>query len=174
MVQGYLLGVAGNSRPAVRAAGWTARILIGLALLVAGPGHDAAFAQGDRAACRLVAPQEWQDAPVEWIGPCTSGLAHGPGVAITRPPRGAQQNFFGNAVRGHLAEGVLDLPNGYKPARVKDDAFVALDDRNQIIAAFRVAANAARQVSARYRAAGDAKAARAYAEIAERLANQLD
>ena len=153
--------------------GWTVRLLVcvGLLLVPAGP---AAFARDDQPECRLTTPQEWRNMRVEWIGPCTGGLAQGAGVAIARPERGPQQNFFGNAVGGRLTEGVFDLQNGYKPARFKDGVFVPLDDRNQIIVAFRVAANAARQVSARYKAAKDLKAAKEYAETAERLANQMD
>lgn len=137
-------------------------------------GHIAAVADDRPAGCRVLAPESWQGVRIEWIGPCRGGLAHGLGVAIARADGRAQEAFFGDVVAGRMVEGVFDVPGGYRPARFNDGVPVPLDDRNQIINVFRVAANAASAVSNHYRAARDMKAARGYAEAAERLANQMD
>lgn len=124
--------------------------------------------------CRLAAPSSWRGWQIEWIGPCTRGAANGAGVAIAtaggRPP----ERFYGIVTSGEMTEGVFDIPDGYRPARFEKGEPVALDDRNQIIAAFRVAASAARDVSSRFKAARNTQAARDYAEAAEHLENQMD
>lgn len=152
----------------------TAGLLVGTALLGGLPLRQPALAESPAAVCRLVGPPEWQQARIEWIGACADGLATGPGVAIVRVEGQPPENFFGNAVAGKPADGVIELPGGYRPVRYKDGASQPLDERNDIIAAFRIAAKAGREVSSRYRAAGNTKAARDYAEAAERLENQMD
>ncbi|HJQ61000.1 MAG TPA: hypothetical protein VJ890_29115, partial [Vineibacter sp.] len=84
------------------------------------------------------------------------------------------EKFFGRVSVGRLEEGVFEVPGGYRPARFKDGADQPMDERNQIIAAFRIAASAARSASDRYRAARDMAASRTYAAAAESLANQMD
>ncbi len=155
-------------------AAWT--MVCAALLLAALPApHDAAARAQERPAdCRLAAPASWQGVSIEWLGPCAQGAAQGAGVAIARAAGREPERFFGTASAGQLAVGVFDLPDGYRPARFEKGAAVTLEDRNQIIAAFRTASDAARQVSARLKAAGKGDAARAYAEDAERLASQMD
>ncbi|MCW5745576.1 MAG: hypothetical protein KIT36_05180 [Alphaproteobacteria bacterium] len=125
-------------------------------------------------ACRVVAPQTWQGAEIQWIGRCNSGLAEGLGVAIARFNGQPQERFFGSVAAGKVVEGVIELPGGYRPMRFKGDAPLPLDERNQIIAVFRVASAAAQAARDRRRAAGDMPAAREFDDAAERLANQMD
>ena len=158
----------------------TARAMACAALLLAWPLVVADTASADDgvktrpANCRLSAPSSWRGLQVEWIGPCTNGAANGAGVAIARAAGQPPERFYGTVTAGQMTEGVFDIPDGYRPARFEKGEPVTLDDRSQIIAAFRVAASAARDVSSRFKAARNTQAARDYAEAAERLENQMD
>lgn len=165
--------LAASSRGAMRGVGrlvFAMAALCGLLIL----GHAAAIAQDRPASCRLAVPDVWQGAAPEWTGPCVNGAAHGLGVATARLAGGLTERFFGRVIDGHMNEGVFEVPGGYRPARFKDATMLSLDDRNQIIAVFRVAARAARDISDQYRTAGNTKAARDYAEAARSLASQMD
>jgi hypothetical protein len=133
-----------------------------------------AWAQDRPSACHLAAPDAWHGARIEWIGPCRSGHASGLGVAVARFDGRLHERFFGNVSAGNVVDGVFEVPGGYRPVRVKDRVEMPLDDRNQLIAVFRAASAAARAARDRYRAAGDMKAVRDYADAAERLASQID
>ena len=162
-----------------RAVG-AARVMACAALLLASPLVVTGTATADDtvktrpADCRLSVPPSWRGLQVEWIGPCTNGAANGAGVAVASTDGRQPERFYGTVSAGQMTEGVFDLPDGYQPARFEKGAPVTLDDRNQIIAAFRVAASAARDVSSRFKAAGNNAATRDYAEAAERLENQMD
>lgn len=151
-----------------------ATLLLACPLAVAGTANADDTVKTRPADCRLSVPSSWRGLQVEWIGPCTNGAANGAGVAVASADGRAPERFYGTVAAGQMTEGVFDLPDGYQPARFEKGAPVTLDDRNQIIAAFRVAASAARDVSGRFKAARNSAAARDYAEAAERLENQMD
>ncbi len=128
------------------------------------------------AACTVTTlPADWPAASARWDGECAGNVADGLGVL--KEVRGAQvmRLVFGRAAHGELQQGVLDLPEGgFMAGRFDHGQVVASDDRQTLIDAFNVAADAAGAVAARYESAGNGGSAQFYRLKERTLRNQLD
>ena len=142
--------------------------LAGHAALAAHPVADA------RTGCRVFVPEAWTRVSIQWHGACPGGLAAGPGALAARAGGKLQESFFGDMAAGRMTGGVFVDSGGFRPARFTEGEPEDTSDRNEIIAAFRTAANAARRASERFRASGNPESARYHARMAQRLENQMD
>ncbi|MDQ2668036.1 MAG: hypothetical protein M3Z05_18840 [Gemmatimonadota bacterium] len=129
--------------------------------------------------CRFERPEVWAAGTVSWIGNCRSGFANDSGVIVMVVKGAEPERFYGRVQDGHLRVGVLQSPNGFMAGTWVNGALAAAlaDDvaqRNALIAAFRVAANAATSASNSLAKKGDATASRYYAKQAKLLHEQID
>lgn len=124
--------------------------------------------------CRFQIPSDWQGYTAQWTGECRDKVAEGLGVLRMYDAGRFKTAFYGEMSRGKPVIGVIDVGGGYMAGRFTDGKLNETDDRNLTIRAFRVASDAAREASERFRRGGNEASARHYATVAERLANQLD
>ncbi len=129
--------------------------------------------------CRFERPEVWAAGTVSWIGNCRNGFADDSGVIVMVVKDAEPERFYGHVQDGHLRVGVLQSPNGFMAGTWVNGALAAAlaDDvaqRNALIAAFRVAANAATSASNSLAKKGDATASRYYAKQAKLLHEQID
>jgi hypothetical protein len=144
-------------------------------LLVASPSSWSAVPAVDRrTGCRLLVPDGWAGSTVHWTGACAAGLADGLGIAVTYPANGMRRTFFGRMAAGHMTEGVIEEPDGFRAGRYAEGEPAPTDDRQAIIVAFRVAAEAARAAGDLFRQQGNRDSADYYRRKAEQLAAQMD
>ncbi|ARM16408.1 hypothetical protein Bra5_PD00868 (plasmid) [Rhizobium phaseoli Brasil 5] len=126
--------------------------------------------------CKFVTPSSLTSGPTFWIGACLEGKASGQGMLRRRDGERAGAAFFGRLKDGIPEIGVIDLGDGFKAGRfssgdIGDEAAAEPQDR---IDAFRIAAEAARLVGAKYAAEKNAGSARHYEELAKTLELQID
>lgn len=114
---------------------------------------------------------------VKWEGECVDGKADGYGALRAYPRANSEDKnvliFFGKFRRGEPTLGVLDLPDGFQAGKVVRGEVTGFDDRDLAIEALEEATKAARQVSERLKAAGNAASAAFYEKKAKMLAIQL-
>lgn len=153
-----------------------AGVLLAL-LLAAGPGRaqEMAWSRDPATACRFVAPRSLEGGPVFWTGACPAGLAEGHGMLRRRDGARPGVAFYGAMQGGVPRIGVVDLDGGYRVGAFRDGEIGEGElDWPQRLAAFDAAVQAARAVSAAYRAQGNAASARHYEGVARQLAMQND
>jgi len=138
-------------------------------------GACAASLMTDRlSGCQIFVPDDWAGGTVRWTGACDRSMASGLGTAVRYVDGIQQATFFGDLTTGRMTRGVIEVAGGYQAGLFRNGEPVRTDDRNTIIAAFRVAAEAARAASARFQADGNTGSAAFYAAAAEALERQMD
>ncbi|MBB4293219.1 hypothetical protein GGE16_005304 [Rhizobium leguminosarum] len=141
----------------------------------AAPG-DLQWTQDPGSHCTFVAPVSLTSGPTFWIGACVDGKASGEGMLRRRDGDKAGAAFFGRMKDGVPEIGVVDLSEGYRAGSFSDGDIggqTESDPQNRIDA-FRIAAEAARLVGAKYAAEKNAGSARLYEELAKTLELQTD
>ncbi|WP_245442192.1 hypothetical protein [Rhizobium chutanense] len=141
----------------------------------AAPG-DRQWTQDPSSHCKFVAPASLSSGPTFWIGACVDGKASGEGMLRRRDGDKAGAAFFGRMKDGLPEIGVVDLTEGYRAGSFSDGDIggQAESDPQDQIDAFRIAARAARSVSAQYAAEKNSGSARLYEELAKTLEQQTD
>lgn len=141
--------------------------IVGALLILFGAG--AANAQ-----CAFIAPPDWSSATsIRWFGPCERGQASGSGVLRTYLNGKPGPAFYGRMANGTPRFGVIETETGFAAGNIVEGEAQA-KDRQVIIDAFRVAAQAARAASAKFKAENNAGSARYYAEKASQLDRQMN
>ncbi|EJZ18988.1 hypothetical protein NE852_29825 (plasmid) [Rhizobium sp. Pop5] len=137
---------------------------------------DLLWSQDPGSRCKFVAPSSLTSGPTFWIGACIDGKASGEGMLRRRDGDKAGAAFFGRMKDGVPEIGVVDLGEGYKAGSFRDGDIggQAESDPQERIDAFRIAAEAARLVGAKYAAEKNAGSARHYEELAKTLEQQTD
>lgn len=124
--------------------------------------------------CNFIAPPDWSSATsIRWFGPCERGVASGSGVLRTYLNGKPGPAFYGRMANGTPRFGVIETEEGFAAGNIVEGEAKA-KDRQVIIDAFRVAAQAARAASARFKTENNAGSARFYAEKANQLDRQMD
>ncbi|WP_458386400.1 hypothetical protein [Rhizobium pisi] len=143
---------------------------------IAAAAADLQWSQDPGSHCKFVAPSSLTSGPTFWIGACVDGKASGDGMLRRRDGDKAGAAFFGRMKDGVPEIGVVDLSEGYKAGSFSDGDIggQAESDPQNRIAAFRVAAEAARSVSAKYAAEKNAGSAHLYEDLAKTLEQQTD
>ncbi|KPH06595.1 hypothetical protein CO657_27635 (plasmid) [Rhizobium acidisoli] len=153
-----------------------AAIALAAALCSHVPADAAQWSQDPSSHCKFVAPVSLTSGPTFWIGACINGKASGEGMLRRRDGEQAGPAFFGRMKEGVPDIGVVDLPEGFRVGSFSGDDIggQAESDPQDRINAFRIAAEAARQVSAQYATEKNAGSARHYEELAKTLEQQTD
>ncbi|MDP1899968.1 MAG: hypothetical protein Q8K96_05895 [Rubrivivax sp.] len=157
---------------------------LGLALLLAlspygGPAQSSAPAgtlpSAGPAHCRFMPPAGFPQTRLNWSGACAQRLAQGSGALRAYAQGRVVRSFFGTFEAGQPLLGVVEVPDeGFIAGRFESGQRVDDGERNTLIQAFEAAAQAARELAAVYRKAGNRGSARYYEAKAEQLASQLD
>ncbi|OWV97205.1 hypothetical protein [Rhizobium sp. R693] len=155
---------------------------IGLVAILASAGlanaglKDHHWSEDPTSRCQFVAPASLTVGPAFWTGACVNGKASGTGMLRRGDGNRAGPAFFGQMKDGLPELGVIDLADGYRAGRFSgDDIASPAELEPQVrIDAFRIAAEAARQVSARYAAKNNAASAKLYDGIARTLELQIE
>jgi hypothetical protein len=128
-----------------------------------------------RSGCRFETPVSWDFTVFRWSGGCSAdGIADGYGVLRAYSNSKVVESYFGELRRGRLYVGVIETPSGYVAGKFVDGKPLGNQDRNDLIAAFNIAAKAARQMSEVFRRKGDKAAFHYYSEKARILQEQMD
>ena len=132
------------------------------------------WSQDPTTKCRFVAPRSLPAGPTYWTGDCPGGKANGLGMLRRRDGGQAGAAFYGEMRAGVPVIGTID-DDGYVVGKFADGDLVQDSLEPQVaIDSFRVAAKAARAVSARFRAQNNAGSAQLYAKVAEQLEMQVE
>ena len=124
--------------------------------------------------CNFIAPPDWSSATsIRWFGPCERGVASGSGVLRSYLNGKPGPAFYGRMANGAPRFGVIETEEGFAAGAFVEGEAKA-ENRQVIIDAFRVAAQAARATSARFKTENNAGSARYYAEKASQLDRQMD
>lgn len=150
-----------------------------IALFVAATATSAAgglsWSQDPGTKCRFVAPRSLTAGPTYWLGACPGGKAAGLGVLLRRDGGKAGAAFYGELRDGVPVIGAINVDGGYVVGKFSGGDLVQGDLQPQVgIDSFRVAAKAARAVSARFQAQKNAGSARFYAQAARQLDQQIE
>jgi len=147
---------------------WNRPSLIAFALLCA--LSPSAFA-----ACTIATPADWSAGSARWDGECTGNTANGLGVLKEQQGAAVKRLFYGRVENGELAEGVIEVPEqGFVAGRFEHGRVLASDERQTLIAAFEVAAQAAAAAAERFTQAGNSASATFYRSKEQALREQLD
>ncbi|PSJ36822.1 hypothetical protein [Allosphingosinicella deserti] len=139
------------------------------------PVPGSAWSQDPATGCRFVRPASLTEGPTHWAGACRSGKADGLGMLRRRDGGASSAAFYGELRDGVPAIGVLDLADGYVVGRfVNGDIGTRDTEWQERLDSFRVAARAARAVSARYAAQKNPRSAAFYKRVAETLDMQIE
>ena len=131
---------------------------------------------GDPAShCEFVSPLSLTVGPTYWTGACPGNKASGLGMLRRRDGDRAGPAFYGQMRAGVPVIGVIDdegyrvgaFSNGDIGGDTQQEPQVGLD-------AFRLAAEAAREVAGRYARDGNAASARHYEAVAKQLEDQVE
>lgn len=158
----------------------TVAIALAAALCLHGPvgaaAGDRQWSQDPGSHCKFIAPASLTSGPTFWIGACINGKASGEGMLPRRDGERAGPAFLGRMKEGVPEIGVVDLADGFRAGSFSGDDIggQAESDPQDRINAFRIAAEAARQVSAQYVAEKNPGSARHYEELAKTLELQTD
>lgn len=128
------------------------------------------------AACSVTTPPEgWSASALRWDGDCTGGLANGLGVLKEQQGTTVQRSFFGRVDNGELSLGVIDTPEqGFSAGHFAEGRVQSSDERQVYIDAFKVAAQAAGAVAARFEQAGNSASGQFYRGKEQAFQQQLD
>ncbi|WP_075856895.1 hypothetical protein [Rhizobium hainanense] len=151
--------------------------IIGVSTSTALAGSEAIEWSKDPATlCEFVAPESLTKGPTFWTGACVNGKASGTGMLRRRDGNRGGPAFFGQMKNGLPQLGVIDLGSGYRINTSRDsDIRASAETEPQIrIDAFRVAADAARQIGAKYAAEKNTASAQYYNTIAKTLELQIE
>lgn len=165
----------GDAAPARLLGGVMALALLGTP--AAGQsGGGFAWSQDPATRCQFVAPASLTPGPTTWSGACPGGKASGLGMLRRRDGARAGFAFYGELREGVPRIGVVDFGGGYQAGMFENgDIGLAAEIAPQVrIDAFLAAARAARAVSARYSAEGNAASARHYEAVAKTLEQQIE
>jgi len=129
--------------------------------------------------CRFQRPAVWVGGRAEWLGGCQKGFADGSGVIVNRVEGAEPERFYGQLESGSPSFGVLQTSGGFMAGRWHHGTLVAplpddMAQRNVLIDAFRVAADAATAASNAFAKKGDAESSKFYATQARTLDDQMD
>lgn len=147
------------------------KIILAMLTAVALAGVPPAHAKDKCAAQPL---QGWTEAGLQWLGPCSGGVANGLGVLKYYADGALKESFYGEVKKGEAVFGVVDSAGGFVAGKFTHGAVVDTSDRNVLIHAFDIGSKAARSASDAFRKSGNAGSAEHYRAVAERLANQMD
>ncbi|CAH0145489.1 MULTISPECIES: hypothetical protein [Agrobacterium] len=141
----------------------------------AGP-EDHHWSKDPASHCAFVVPASMTEGPAFWTGACVDGKASGIGMLRRRDGGRAGAAFLGKMRNGLPEIGVVDLGDGYRAGKFSDgDIGGEAELEPQLrIDAFRIAADAARQVSAKYAAEKNEASAQLYGTMAETLEAQIE
>lgn len=128
------------------------------------------------AACSVTTPPEsWAANALRWDGECTDGLANGLGVLKEQQGTTVQRSFFGRVEKGELVLGVIDTPDqGFSAGQFTQGRVQPTDERQVLIDAFEVAAQAAGAAATRFEQAGNKASAQFYRGKEQTFHQQLD
>ncbi|MGY5776473.1 hypothetical protein [Rhizobium sp. LEGMi135b] len=137
---------------------------------------DPVWSQDPVSHCKFVAPASLTNGPAFWTGACLDGKASGAGMLRRRDGNRVGPAFFGRMKNGLPEIGVVDLGDGYRAGTFSDnDIGGRAELEPQVrIDAFRIAAEAARNVSAKYAAEKNSASAQHYDGIAKTLELQIE
>ena len=129
--------------------------------------------------CRFQRPEVWVAGRAEWLGACTDGVAEGSGVIVQVVEGAEPERFYGQLESGSPSLGVVQTSGGFIAGRWHHGALAAplpddMAQRNVLIDAFRVAADAATAASNSFAKQGDTEASSFYATQARLLRDQMD
>ncbi|MEF0943438.1 hypothetical protein [Rhizobium sp. BR 362] len=143
---------------------------------VAQAGSEHSWLQDPNSHCKFVAPASLTAGPTFWTGACTDGKASGSGMLRRRDGNRAGAAFFGQMKDGIPQIGVVDLGDGYRAGTFDQDDIggQAVSEPQVRIDAFRAAIEAARFVSAKYKAENNRGSAQLYETLAKTFEAQLD
>ncbi|MEK1942499.1 MAG: hypothetical protein AAAB16_19190 [Pseudomonas sp.] len=134
-----------------------------------------ALSPGAFAACTIATPADWSAGSARWDGECTGNTANGLGVLKEQQGTAVKRLFFGRVQNGELAEGVIEVPEqGFVAGRFEQGRVLASDERQTLIDAFEVAAQAAAAAAERFVQAGNSASANFYRSKEQVLREQLD
>ncbi|WP_343610926.1 hypothetical protein [Novosphingobium sp.] len=142
-------------------------------------GAGLAWSQDPASKCRFVAPRSLPAGPTYWTGDCPGGKASGLGMLRRRDGQKSGEAFYGEFRNGVPTIGAIDFAKGntggYMVGRfVNGDVGMGEVPPNDRIDGFNVAASAARAVSLRFKAQGNAGSAAFYAKQAKTLEMQIE
>lgn len=125
--------------------------------------------------CEFVSPVSLTVGPTYWTGACPGNKASGLGMLRRRDGDKTGPAFYGRMQAGVPVIGVID-DEGYRVgAFSKGDIGSDAQQQPQVgLDAFRLAAEAAREVAGRYARDGNAASARHYEAVAKQLEDQVE
>ncbi|MDH7801881.1 hypothetical protein [Rhizobium sp. AN73] len=155
-------------------AAWIALMTVSVPPAFAG-SVDHHWSEDPMTHCKFTAPASLTNGPTFWTGTCVDGKATGTGMLRRRDGNRAGPAFFGQMKHGLPQIGVVDLGDGYQVVAFSDDGV----DRTELepqarIDAFRIAVEAARQVSAKYATEKNTVSSQHYDAIAKTLELQIE
>jgi hypothetical protein len=153
-----------------RFSGLLAGLVIVTAMVPAAMAGDAMdWSQDPATGCHFVAPTSLTRGPAFWMGDCPGDKASGVGMLRRRDGDRAGPAFFGEMSNGVPKIGVVDLDGTYRAGTFENgDIGTGPELEPQVrIDAVRLAAKAARAVSARYAAEGNTASAKHYQSVAK-------
>jgi hypothetical protein len=129
--------------------------------------------------CRFERPASWAAGQVEWLGGCRHGFAEGNGVIVDVVEGAEPERFYGRLDGGSPSVGVLQTESGFVAGRWAHGALAEplpedVAQRNVLLDAFRIAAEAASAVSKSLAKNGDTEKSGFYARQAHALGEQMD
>ncbi len=126
--------------------------------------------------CKFVAPASLSSGPTFWVGDCPDGKASGTGMLRRRDGDRVGVAFLGKMKNGIPEIGVVDLGDGYRAGKFESGDIGGQSDLDpQIrIDSFRVAAEAARLVSVKYKTEHKDASVQFYQTLAKTLEAQLE
>jgi len=129
--------------------------------------------------CRFQRPQLWTAGRTQWLGGCRQGFADGSGVIVNTGEGAEPERFYGRLEGGSPSIGVVHTAGGFVAGRWRNGSLgAALPDdmaqRNVLIEAFRVAADAATATSKLLLDKGDGAGSSFYSTQARLLGDQMD
>ncbi|HEY4202819.1 MAG TPA: hypothetical protein VGM83_19890 [Devosiaceae bacterium] len=147
-----------------------------MALAIGAPAGNAKWTEDPASRCRFVAPKSLTAGPTFWVGDCPNGKASGLGMLRRRDGDHVGPAFYGKMQEGVPQLGVIDDDEGYRVGAFHDgDIGTDRELEPQVrLDAFRVATDAARQVSATYRAENNPASGKFYEDVATMLDQQIE
>lgn len=126
--------------------------------------------------CKFVAPASLTSGPTFWVGDCANGKASGTGMLRRRDGDRVGVAFLGKMADGIPQIGVVDLGDGYRAGKFESGDIGGQSDLDpQVrIDSFRVAVEAARLVSVKYKAEHKDASTQFYQALAETLEAQIE
>lgn len=149
--------------------------LIAAALLVSGgPTLAADYRLDPQSGCSVYLADDQTQWQAHWHGACRDGKAQGLGVVRLFENGQFYGAFFGQVAKGQWKNGVFRTPTGDIAGMFQNNHALPTDDRNDLIRAFDIAAQAATALSNEFQRAGNKASAAHYRQVAENLLNTLD